>query len=445
MEDDDDEVEDVTANHQPVRVMPRGGGKNLLRMAVPDQDEDDDDEEEEESEEDEKNNVTYQVVPRGGGKSLTRMVPREDESDDESEHEELEEDEIQPFRSLQPASGGKGLFNRGGGKMLRPPSEEEPVLRKEPENVSVNQVSSDPRGEQLQQPVPVLNEPASMAESSVIEPSLKQPEPKKLSTSQISTAISRGKQLRKPETKQTKEPAEKKAPVKIVASPGARGKQLRKPIKEDEEEDDYEDEMELESDSSENELEVDEDDEDFAVVVPKSRPKRKAAAKKPIVDDDDIGEDEVSSDGEDEMELDINNTEALIRDEADRKHLDSLPELEREAILAERFEKLKAEQDMKKAIREARYVLLSRVFHCLDVVHDSISLSLDARKQNRPLPKKEKRPHASAKQHHQRNPLRSPRMTAMKSWQRAWLDAANLLEIVTKLVQRARKPLLSLR
>ena len=34
--------------------------------------------------------------------------------------------------------------------------------------------------------------------------------------------------------------------------------------------------------------------------------------------------------------------------------MDSLPELEREAILGERFEKLKEQYDMKKAMREAK-------------------------------------------------------------------------------------------
>jgi RNA polymerase-associated protein RTF1 len=44
----------------------------------------------------------------------------------------------------------------------------------------------------------------------------------------------------------------------------------------------------------------------------------------------------------------------LVKDEADRKYLDSLPEIEREAILAERFEQRKAELDMKQALRESK-------------------------------------------------------------------------------------------
>ena len=68
-----------------------------------------------------------------------------------------------------------------------------------------------------------------------------------------------------------------------------------------------------------------------------------AAAKKKVVEseDEDFLDDDVSSDEDDEPELDINNTQALIKDEEDRKYLDSLPELEREAILGERFENLR--------------------------------------------------------------------------------------------------------
>lgn len=111
--------------------------------------------------------------------------------------------------------------------------------------------------------------------------------------------------------------------------------------------------------------------------APKSKPTKKAPvaskadAKKPPAsakhDDDDmeesssdgIGDADDGDDGSDEeRELDMEtfDTQALVRDEADRKYLESLPEFEREAILGERFEKLKAEQDMKKALRDSKYV-----------------------------------------------------------------------------------------
>lgn len=44
----------------------------------------------------------------------------------------------------------------------------------------------------------------------------------------------------------------------------------------------------------------------------------------------------------------------LYEDEEDRKRLEAMPEIEREAILAERFEKRKAELDMKAALRDAK-------------------------------------------------------------------------------------------
>lgn len=72
------------------------------------------------------------------------------------------------------------------------------------------------------------------------------------------------------------------------------------------------------------------------------------------VDSDD--DDDDSSDEERELDMETFDTQTLVKDDEDRKYLDSLPELEREAILGDRFEKLKAEQDMKKALRESKYV-----------------------------------------------------------------------------------------
>lgn len=103
----------------------------------------------------------------------------------------------------------------------------------------------------------------------------------------------------------------------------------------------------------------------------KTQPKRAASAKQkapePEPDDmeeseeeemfgdvDDEDDEEESSDEERELDMETFDTQNLVKDEEDRKYLDSLPEFEREAILGERFEKLKAEQDMKKALREAK-------------------------------------------------------------------------------------------
>ena len=103
---------------------------------------------------------------------------------------------------------------------------------------------------------------------------------------------------------------------------------------------------------------------------PKPKPAPKEKAKEPAADDmeeseeeeqvgdadgdDDSDDDESSSDEERELDMETFDTQTLVKDEEDRKYLDSLPELEREAILGDRFEMLKAEQDMKKALRESK-------------------------------------------------------------------------------------------
>jgi RNA polymerase-associated protein RTF1 len=43
-----------------------------------------------------------------------------------------------------------------------------------------------------------------------------------------------------------------------------------------------------------------------------------------------------------------------VEDEEDQKMLDALPEIQREAILGERFEKLKNADDMKRALRVSK-------------------------------------------------------------------------------------------
>ncbi len=62
------------------------------------------------------------------------------------------------------------------------------------------------------------------------------------------------------------------------------------------------------------------------------------------------------SSSEEEFEMDMENLDQnqLIKDEEDRKYLESLNQLEREAILADRFEQRKKEHDMKVALREQK-------------------------------------------------------------------------------------------
>jgi RNA polymerase-associated protein RTF1 len=112
-------------------------------------------------------------------------------------------------------------------------------------------------------------------------------------------------------------------------------------------------------------MDIDDSDNSDAEVPPqpviparaiRGRPPAKTKVESEEDDMEESSEDESSEDefSEDEKELDLETLDEkqLIENEADSKHLDSLPEVERESILAERFEKLKAAQEMKIALRE---------------------------------------------------------------------------------------------
>ena len=88
----------------------------------------------------------------------------------------------------------------------------------------------------------------------------------------------------------------------------------------------------------------------------KPAPRRRAAAKKSVPEPDDMEESDDDESSEEEFDMDMDNMDQnqLIKDEEDRKHLESLNDLEREAILGERFEQRKKEHDMKVALREAK-------------------------------------------------------------------------------------------
>ena len=119
-------------------------------------------------------------------------------------------------------------------------------------------------------------------------------------------------------------------------------------------------------------MDIDESSEEEVVKKPapkpRGRPKGKEktpvkktpsrAAKKTPQEPEDMEESDESSEEERELDMETFDTQALVENEDDQKYLDSLPEFEREAILGERFEKLKAAADMKKALRESKYVLL---------------------------------------------------------------------------------------
>lgn len=77
---------------------------------------------------------------------------------------------------------------------------------------------------------------------------------------------------------------------------------------------------------------------------------------KPPAEPEDMEEssNDESSDEEQELDMETFDTQALVKGADDQKYLDSLPELEREAIMGERFEKLKNAADMKRALRESK-------------------------------------------------------------------------------------------
>ena len=114
-------------------------------------------------------------------------------------------------------------------------------------------------------------------------------------------------------------------------------------------------------------MEIDSDEEEEE----KPAQKRKASVPPPPPPKKDPSEDEAddmeessseeeagssSSESEEERELDMEtfDTQKLVEDEEDQKMLDALPEIQREAILGERFEKLKNAADMKRALRVSK-------------------------------------------------------------------------------------------
>jgi len=75
-------------------------------------------------------------------------------------------------------------------------------------------------------------------------------------------------------------------------------------------------------------------------------------------EEENIGDDEIDDDDDDadevieELDMETFDTARLVRDDADRRRLEAMPEFEREAELAERFDRLKNELDMKRALQQ---------------------------------------------------------------------------------------------
>ena len=110
------------------------------------------------------------------------------------------------------------------------------------------------------------------------------------------------------------------------------GKQLRPPPKRAQPASDAED------------MDIDDDSDDEPLIAKKASSSRAAS-------DDDMEESSSESE-EEELDMETFDTQRLVKGEEDQKYLDSLGEFEREGILAERFEEIKAAADLKRALRE---------------------------------------------------------------------------------------------
>ena len=80
-------------------------------------------------------------------------------------------------------------------------------------------------------------------------------------------------------------------------------------------------------------------------------PANKSGGSSRAASDDDMEESSSESE-EEELDMETFDTQRLVKGEEDQKYLDSLGEFEREGILAERFEEIKAAADLKRALRE---------------------------------------------------------------------------------------------
>jgi len=302
--------------------------------------------------------------PGGRGKQLRAAPEPESEEESSEESSSEEEDEIQnAVPSPPPRGGGKQLRPMGRGKQLRAPSPQQKEEESDSDSsTSVYQpaapvqqpVARRGMGKQLtRQPVPAQEEEEESDSSSDEEPWTVPP-----------VQRGQGKQLRPPPAAAEKEESdmeessseeEEDEPPKKEEPPKP---EPPKPV------------------AKQPEPEVEESEEsEFEPDPPKGgrgRPPARAAAtratrsakeaaKKEISSEEEEGEEgeeqdsdssDDSSDEEQEWDMETFDTQKLVEGKDDKKYLDSLPELERENILAERFEKLKSEADMKKALRE---------------------------------------------------------------------------------------------
>jgi RNA polymerase-associated protein RTF1 len=256
---------------------------------------------------------------KGGGKQI-RIQTEEDDSDDDNSSENEDMLDTQPTYARPSPIGGGKQFRPSGGKQFHhvaqpEESEESSDDESEPEPIVYNRGT----GKSLQR---------------------------------------MGKQLRRPtepevpssENDQDEE-EEKSEPIRVTHNP--RGGKMLRPFNPS-----PEDEDSMSIDDSEEEEEEQEEAAPPPTTKRSTRTTTRArTSQKKEVDDmeessEDSSDDDFDSEEEQELDMETFNYNRLIEDEADQKMLDSLPEIERESILAERFEKFKNAADMKKALRE---------------------------------------------------------------------------------------------
>lgn len=255
---------------------------------------------------------------KGGGKQI-RIQTEEDDSDDDNSSENEDMLDTQPTYARPSPIGGGKQFRPSGGKQFHhvaqpEESEESSDDESEPEPIVYNRGT----GKSLQR---------------------------------------MGKQLRRPtepevpssENDQDEE-EEKSEPIRVTHNP--RGGKMLRPFNPS-----PEDEDSMSIDDSEEEEEQEEAAPPPTTKRSTRTTTRARTSQKKEVDDmeessEDSSDDDFDSEEEQELDMETFNYNRLIEDEADQKMLDSLPEIERESILAERFEKFKNAADMKKALRE---------------------------------------------------------------------------------------------
>lgn len=262
-----------------------------------------------------------QLRPMSGGGKQIRIQAEEDDSDDDNSSENDED-----MLDTQPTTSYNRPSPIGGGKQFRPSGGKQFHHVAEPEE---SEESSDDDNDDESEPEPIVYNRGT------------------------GKSLQRmGKQLRRPmeaealgSEKDQDEQEETSEPIRLTHNP--RGGKILRPF----------------NPSPEDSMSIDDSEEEEDVAPPTTKrstrttTRARTVQKKLEVDDmeessEESSDDDFDSEEEQELDMETFNYNQLIEDEADQKMLDSLPEIERESILAERFERFKNAADMKKALRE---------------------------------------------------------------------------------------------